>query len=141
MSGEPRCRPFFVENDRKRGLFGPTVVLPSVRPAADDDSPDRAAAFVSMPSCGLICYLDGMIRTQIQLTEEQARALRAQARLEDRSMVDLVRECVAEYLARRRTSDIRELARRARGLKGRFRSGSPDLAEAHDRYLDDAFDP
>ena len=51
-----------------------------------------------------------------------------------------VRECVAEYLARRRTPDVRELARRARGLKGRFRSGSPDLAEAHDRHLDDAFE-
>ena len=88
-----------------------------------------------------ICYRDGMIRTQIQLTEEQARALKAQARMEERSMAELVRECVAEYLARRRTPDIRELARRARGLKGRFRSGFPDLAEAHDRHLDDAFDP
>ena len=81
-----------------------------------------------------------MIRTRIQLTEEQARALKAQARREERSMAGLVRECVAEYLARRCTPDIRELARRARGLKGRFRSGSPDLAEAHDRHLDDAFD-
>ena len=55
-------------------------------------------------------------------------------------MADLVRECVAEYLARWHTPGGRELARRARGLKGRFRSGSPDLAEAHDRHLDDAFD-
>ena len=82
-----------------------------------------------------------MIRTQIQLTEEQARALKAQARREERSIAELVRECVAEYLARRRTPDVQELARRARGLKGRFRSGAADLAEAHDRYLDDAFDP
>ena len=81
-----------------------------------------------------------MIRTQIQLTEEQARALRAQARAEERSMSELVRESVAEYLARRRTPDIQDLARRARALEGRFRSGHPDLAEAHDRYLDDAFD-
>ena len=55
-------------------------------------------------------------------------------------MAELVRECVAEYLARRRGPDVQELARRARGLKGRFRSGYPDLAEAHDRFLDDAFD-
>ena len=82
-----------------------------------------------------------MIRTQIQLTEEQARALRVQARMEERSMAELVRECIAEYLMRRRTPDMQELARRARGLKGRFRSGAADLAEAHDRYLDDAFDP
>ena len=94
----------------------------------------------SMPSCTLIRDRDGMIRTRIQLTEEQARALEAQARMEERSMAERVRECVAEYLARRRTPDVRELARRARGLKGRFRSGSPGLAEAHDRYLDDAFE-
>ena len=80
-----------------------------------------------------------MVRTQIQLTEEQARALKAQARMEERSMADVVRECVAEYLARRHAPDITDLARRARNLKGRFRSGCPDLAEAHDRYLDDAF--
>ena len=66
--------------------------------------------------------------------------LRVRARLEERSMADLVRECVAEYLARRPVPDVRELARRARGLRGRFRSGCPELAEAHDRYLDDAFD-
>ena len=82
-----------------------------------------------------------MIRTQIQLTEEQARALKAQARMEERSMAELVRECVTEYLARRRTPDIPELARRARALRGRFRSGVADLAEAHDRHLGDAFDP
>ena len=82
-----------------------------------------------------------MIRTQIQLTETQARALKAQARIEERSMAELVRESVAEYLARRGAPDLRELARRARGLEGRFRSGCPDLAEEHDRYLDDGFDP
>ena len=81
-----------------------------------------------------------MIRTQIQLTEEQARALKAQARIEERSMSELVRQSVAEYLARRQGPDAEELARRARRLEGRFRSGCPDLAEAHDRYLDDAFD-
>ena len=81
-----------------------------------------------------------MKRTQIQLTEEQARALKAQARIEERPMAELVRESVAEYLAHRRAPDIQELARRARSLKGRFRSGCPDLAEAHDRYLDEVFD-
>lgn len=81
-----------------------------------------------------------MIRTQIQLTEEQARALKTRARLEERSVAELVRECVAEYLTRRPVTNVRELALRARDFKGRFRSGCPDLAEAHDRYLDDAFD-
>ena len=41
-----------------------------------------------------------MIRTQVQLTDAQARALKAQARLQDRSVADLVRESVADYLIR-----------------------------------------
>lgn len=81
-----------------------------------------------------------MIRTQIQLTEAQARALKQQALQEGRSMADLVRESVSEYLAHRPAVDREDLARRARRLAGRFRSGQSDLAEQHDRYLDQAFD-
>lgn len=81
-----------------------------------------------------------MHRTQIQLTETQAQALRAQARLQDRSMADLVRESVTEYLARRHAVDRDEVARRALALAGRYRSGCRDLAEDHDQYLDEAFD-
>ena len=81
-----------------------------------------------------------MIRTQVQLTEAQARALRTQARLEERSMADLVRESVSEYLARRHVVDRGEVARRALALAGRYRSGRRDLAEDHDAHLDEAFD-
>lgn len=80
-----------------------------------------------------------MIRTQIRLTETQAQALRAQARRRARSMSDLVRESVSEYLARH-SVDSEETARRALALAGRFRSGCDDLAEDHDRYLDEVFD-
>lgn len=81
-----------------------------------------------------------MIRMQIRLTEVQARALRSQARFEQRSVADLVRESVSEYLARRRVVDRRELGRRVRDLSGRFRSGRRDLAEEHDRHLDETYD-
>ena len=81
-----------------------------------------------------------MIRTQVQLTEEQLRALKDLAREEERSVADLVRQSVAEYLVRRPRVDRAELLRRARGMVGRYRSGVPDLALDHDRYLDDAFD-
>ena len=80
-----------------------------------------------------------MKRTRVRLTEAQARALRAQARLEERSMADLVRESVCEYLARRQVVDRDELARRAMALAGRYRSGCRDLAENHDAHLDEAF--
>ena len=81
-----------------------------------------------------------MIRTQVQLTDAQARSLKAHARLQDRSVADLVRESVAEYLTRRGGADRDALARRAHDLAGRFRSGCGDLAEEHDRHLDEAFD-
>ncbi len=81
-----------------------------------------------------------MVRIQIQLPEELARALKEQTRREDRSMADLVRACVTDYLARRPLADRAALACRARDVAGRFRSGCPDLAEEHDRYLDEAFD-
>ena len=81
-----------------------------------------------------------MIRIRIQLTESQASSLKTLAKAEGRSLSELVRECVADYLSRRHTPDVRDLADRADSLKGRFRSGHPDLAKAHDRFLDDAFD-
>ena len=55
-------------------------------------------------------------------------------------MADLVRESVTEYLARRHAVDRGEVARRALALAGRYRSGCSDLAEDHDKYLDEAFD-
>jgi hypothetical protein len=81
-----------------------------------------------------------MIRTQIQLSEEQAEALRRRASSEQRSMADLVRESVAEYLARRPQVERAELERRAMELAGSFRSTMPDLASGHDRHLAEAFD-
>ena len=81
-----------------------------------------------------------MIRTQVQLTEDQLAALRARARQEERSVADLVRQSVAEYLVRRPGVDRRELIGRARALVGSYRSQCPDLAENHDAHLDEAFD-
>ena len=82
-----------------------------------------------------------MIRTQIQLTEDQLRTLKALARQEERSVADLVRQSVAEYLVRRPAADRAERIRRARDMVGRYRSDCPDLAERHARHLGDAFDP
>ncbi len=81
-----------------------------------------------------------MVRTQIQLTEEQARRLRRRAKQEGLSLSELIRRCVDQGLS----SDIgnrSELYRAAAGLIGRFpdQGGTKDLARGHDRYLADAF--
>ena len=80
-----------------------------------------------------------MVRTQIQLTESQARALRALAAAEGRSMADIIRESVEALLADRGMRDRAEVTRRALAAVGAFHSGAGDLAAEHDRYLTEAF--
>jgi hypothetical protein len=81
-----------------------------------------------------------VIRTQIQLADDQARLLRAVAAAEGRSMADVVRDAVTSHLRGRQHVDREALKRRSLDALGRFRSGAADLALAHDRYLEDAFD-
>jgi plasmid stability protein len=81
-----------------------------------------------------------MIRTQIQLTEEQARALRQRAAAEGRSMADLVRDGVDRLLEDRAERDREETKRRSIDALGRFHSGTADLGSAHDRHLGEAFE-
>lgn len=79
-----------------------------------------------------------MIRTQIQLTPEQARALKRLAAKEGKSVAELIRRSVDNLL---QTSDtLDQAARRARALAAAGRlSGPIDLATRHDEYLADAF--
>ena len=81
-----------------------------------------------------------MIRTQIQLTEEQARALRKRAADEGRSMADLVRDGVDRLLVDQGDQDTEAVKRRSIDALGRFQSGTTDLGSAHDRYLSDTID-
>ncbi len=77
-----------------------------------------------------------MIRTQIQLTEEQAARLREVARAQGRSMADVIRESVDGYLAEAPLRRSAEAVRAdAIALAGKYASRLGDLAAAHDRYL------
>lgn len=80
-----------------------------------------------------------MIRTQIQLTDAQSRALRRLASREGISLANAIRRCVDRALAGE--ADRREDAfRRAAALVGAFadRGGASDVAEHHDLYLGEA---
>jgi len=80
-----------------------------------------------------------MIRTQIQLTEAQAQALRELSRRENISIAKLIRRSLDRFLNSSMIIDDEE--RRIRAIKavGRFRSGKSDISVNHDRYLDDSY--
>jgi uncharacterized protein with von Willebrand factor type A (vWA) domain len=82
-----------------------------------------------------------MVRTQIQLTEQQARRLRAQAHQRGVSLAEMVRRCVDRGLEDEGT-DRAGLYERAARVVGRYpdRSGTRNVSGRHDRYLDEAFE-
>lgn len=77
-----------------------------------------------------------MLRTQIQLTEDQARRLRRLASREGVSMAEMVRQSIDRLL----NDEARHPAaryRRAAALIGAFpdRDGAKDLSRHHDEYI------
>lgn len=81
-----------------------------------------------------------MVRTQIQLSESQARSLKLLAAAQGRSMADLIRECVDALIAGSNVQTDERRRQRALSAVGRFHSDATDLAEHHDRHLADAFE-
>jgi uncharacterized protein with von Willebrand factor type A (vWA) domain len=78
-----------------------------------------------------------MVRTQIQLTEDQARQLKAAAAVRGVSMAQLIREAVDQALIAS-SDDARW--RLALTAVGAFRSDGADVGVNHDKYLAEAFD-
>lgn len=74
-----------------------------------------------------------VIRTQIQLEEEDFARVRDEAARRDQSIAAFVRESVKQALDAREAAGCRD---RARELAGKYRSGSSDLARNHDAHLD-----
>lgn len=75
-----------------------------------------------------------MIRTQIQITPEQARALKRLAAREGKSVAELIRLSVDVMLRSGGVQDPQELRRKALAAAGKL-SGSADLSTRHDAYL------
>jgi hypothetical protein len=80
-----------------------------------------------------------MIRTQVQLTEQQMKALRQLSASTGKSIADLVRQGVDRYLSVQVGLSSQERIERALRVVGKFRSGKSDVSTDHDRYLADAF--
>ena len=73
-----------------------------------------------------------MIRTQIQLTEEQFESLKRLARQEDLAVAAIIRTAVQDYLDREQRGRSRE---GALAVVGRFESDLSDVAQQHDEHL------
>ena len=80
-----------------------------------------------------------VLRTQIQLTEEQARALKDLAHREGKSVAELTRQAVDYWLQKVGSVSAEERRQRALAVVGRFHSGLSDISERHDDYLAEAY--
>jgi hypothetical protein len=76
-----------------------------------------------------------VVRTQIQLSEEQATFLKARAAIEGVSMAELIRQYIDKAQKSALTAEASSRRQRAAAIAGQFRSGIGDLAENHDKYL------
>lgn len=76
-----------------------------------------------------------MVRTQIQLTEDQSRRLKAASARQGVSVAELVRKGVDAILTKENDRSPDELYERALRAAGKFRSGRHDISVRHDDYL------
>lgn len=75
-----------------------------------------------------------MLRTQIQLREDQSKKLKEMAAQYDVSVAELIRQSVDLLLQSNEPSPA-ELWERTHAVRGKYRSGVTDLAVNHDNYL------
>jgi len=80
-----------------------------------------------------------MVRTQIQLPEQQVTLLKRLAAQQHVSMAELIRRAVDLFTLSPDVTNIKERRERAIAAVGRFHSGRGDLAARHDDYLAEAF--
>jgi Arc/MetJ-type ribon-helix-helix transcriptional regulator len=80
-----------------------------------------------------------MVRTQVQLTEEQITELRRLAAARGTSVAEVVRDAVDALLRGRLDPSWDERKRRALAAVGKHASGLRDVSTEHDRYLEEAY--
>lgn len=78
-----------------------------------------------------------MVRTQIQLTEEQAVLLKKIAAAQRVSIARLIRLAVDNLVKSSAIDNIVERRKKAVEIAGKFHSGLRDLSSRHDDYFAD----
>jgi len=80
-----------------------------------------------------------MVRTQIQLSERQAKVIRKIAVSQHLSMSEVIRRAVDIMIKSTKEIDPEERYKRAIQAVGKFRSGRRDISTKHDIYLTEAY--
>ena len=80
-----------------------------------------------------------MVRTQIQLTDEQSAAVKKLARRRGVSVARVIRDSVDEAVRRESKPAQEEIRGRAIAAAGAFRSKETDVSVRHDDYLAEAY--
>jgi hypothetical protein len=79
-----------------------------------------------------------MVRTQIQLTEEQAEKLREIAMENHESIASLIRSAIDQFISSKKSSRS-SLYRQAISVAGKYKADKDDISIKHDRYLDEDY--
>jgi predicted NUDIX family phosphoesterase len=81
-----------------------------------------------------------MVRTQIQLTDEESLKAKRLAAKNNVSVAELIRRSLDRTLREEvMPPDDKEIRKRAIAAVGAFRSDRTDVARRHDAYLSEAF--
>jgi hypothetical protein len=80
-----------------------------------------------------------MVRTQIQLTEDQIERLRAMSMNRHESIASLIRKAVDLFILSGKPGKS-ALFRQAKTAVGKYTSDRTDVSLDHDRYLDEGYD-
>jgi hypothetical protein len=82
-----------------------------------------------------------MVRTQIPLTDDQAKTVKKLATSRGVSMAEFIPQAVEKVIHSSPNIDRGERIKRARDIAGKFSSGKSDGSRKHDAYLDQAYRP
>ena len=80
-----------------------------------------------------------LVRTQVQITEEQMRALKNLAKERGTSIAELIRQSVDQFIQSPEILTKENRIQRGMSVAGKFHSGHHDISENHDQYLDDIY--
>ena len=80
-----------------------------------------------------------MVRTQIQLTEDQAKKVKKIAAHRGVPMAEVIRDAIDGVIRSEARTVLEDRRKQALDIVGKFRSGKRDVSKRHDAYLAEAF--